>query len=208
MFAASQAPQNSVLGHIVTSAYDYVISETLGFHVDFNKTLGQQYDDVKKKSPEIKNIPQSKFDSLTEKCERAVKDIHRPIVWSETAKTARISSNIGGRHVDVGGEFDIETYEYIDFTERSNNSFSITGKVSSYNINTFKGRMYLSEEGRPIPFELAPTARDSRSVSRITESLTVNARTRFRQGGEVNCVAFRDSSKTGRLKKLFIVEVS
>src|SRR4051794_8941447 len=29
------APKASPLGHLISSAYDYVISETLGFHVDY-----------------------------------------------------------------------------------------------------------------------------------------------------------------------------
>ena len=42
------APKDTPIGHLVRSAYDYVISETLGFHLDYNKTLGQQYEDLEK----------------------------------------------------------------------------------------------------------------------------------------------------------------
>jgi hypothetical protein len=37
------APKDTIIGNLAISAYDYVISESLGFHVDFDKTLGQQY---------------------------------------------------------------------------------------------------------------------------------------------------------------------
>jgi hypothetical protein len=42
------APRDTPLGHLVSSAYDYVISESLGFHVDYTKTIGQQYEEMQK----------------------------------------------------------------------------------------------------------------------------------------------------------------
>lgn len=133
--------------------------------------------------------------------------MHRPIVWSETAYRAGIFSRVGSRTIPLSHGLDRETFEYIDYTERSDDAEDIYGLVSSYNINTYKGRIYVHEERRPIPFELAMTARDVLSVSRITESSNVNARTRFRGGGEISCKAFRNTSRTGRLKGLLIVEV-
>lgn len=40
LLSAGVASRDSVLGHLLTSAYDYVISESLGFHVDYEKSLG------------------------------------------------------------------------------------------------------------------------------------------------------------------------
>ena len=45
-FALGTAQGNSVLGHLLFSMYDYVISESLGFHLDYNKSLGQQYEEL------------------------------------------------------------------------------------------------------------------------------------------------------------------
>src|SRR5271169_4830616 len=60
LYSLTQAPQNSVIGHSTTSAYDYVISEALGFHVDFTKTLGQQYEEVHRTRLRIDRQSQSK----------------------------------------------------------------------------------------------------------------------------------------------------
>jgi hypothetical protein len=67
LFALGQAPQNSVVGHLMTSAYDYVISEALGFHVDFTKTLGQTYEETHKVRLPITPQPQSKLDAVIDK---------------------------------------------------------------------------------------------------------------------------------------------
>ncbi len=37
-------PKDTPLGNLIYSAYDYVIHETLGFHVDYSKTLGVQFE--------------------------------------------------------------------------------------------------------------------------------------------------------------------
>lgn len=93
--ALAVAEQASVLGHLATSAYSYVISETLGFDVDFTKTLGQQYKELKQKSTSFPILEQSRFDSAIEKCEASIKAMHRPVVWSETATFGKIEAVVG-----------------------------------------------------------------------------------------------------------------
>jgi hypothetical protein len=58
----------------------------------------------------------------------------------------------------------------------------LEGSVSSYNINTYDGRIYVDEEQRPIPFELADSARDDDSIAVIASSLARNATNRVREG--------------------------
>lgn len=41
IWAGGQASHDSVVGHLLYSAYDYVISESLGVHVNFDESLGQ-----------------------------------------------------------------------------------------------------------------------------------------------------------------------
>jgi hypothetical protein len=48
--AAGSITKDSPVGNLISSAYDYVIHETLGFHVDYTKSLGQQYEELKKPS--------------------------------------------------------------------------------------------------------------------------------------------------------------
>jgi hypothetical protein len=61
LYQLGTAPKDTPLGNLVSSAYDYVISETLGFHVDYDKTLGQQYEELKRER-DVKQLPQGKFD--------------------------------------------------------------------------------------------------------------------------------------------------
>src|SRR5262249_8265011 len=65
------APRDTPLGNLISSAYDYVIAETLGFHVDYRKTLGQQYEELKRRQ-DIKPMPEARFDAVIEKCEAAI----------------------------------------------------------------------------------------------------------------------------------------
>src|ERR1700692_4045135 len=52
------------------------------------------------------------------------------------------------------------------------------GLVSSYNVNTFHGRVYVVDEQRPIPFVLTERARNEAAVAKIVRSLARNAVTR------------------------------
>jgi hypothetical protein len=163
LFALGQVPQNSVLGNLIASAYDYVISEILGFHVDVTKTLGQQYDELQKARLPISPQSQSKLDAVIEKCELSIKNMHRPIVWSKTATSGNIFSTTDEGTRRLAPTFDHETFEYIDVTREEEDLTKFVGRVSSYNINTFKGRIFVKNEGRPIPFRLGARLRMAES---------------------------------------------
>ena len=205
------APKDTPLGHLVYSAYDYVISETMGVHVDYEKSLGQQYEELKAK--EGNNLPiivQSQLDSVVEKCEYAIQEMHRPIVKSESATKGRIIAHVGQKEKPFEYPLTYESYNYIAHTEQTNDLEEITGRVSSYNINTFKGRIFIPEIRRPVPFILADSARSSHCIENVTQSLTANARDRFGIGhntGDITCKAYRNISRSGRLKGFYIVEI-
>lgn len=96
---------------MIYSAYDYVVSATLGVHVDYNKSLGQQYEESQKldqKMPE-----EHQLDSLIEKCSNAIKEIHRPIYKTNTAESATIVASVENQKRPVGKEFTRETYDYM-----------------------------------------------------------------------------------------------
>jgi hypothetical protein len=202
------APHDTPIGHLVSSAYDYVISESLGFHVDYKKTLGQQYEELKKSKtePPIRPLTQSRFDSLVEKCEVAVREMHRPISKSRTATEARLMARFESSHELIGQPLNLESYEYISFTERSSDIGQYNGMISSYNMNTFKGRIYVEAEGRPIPFELGDSARGVPSVRKVTNSLSANAQ-KNEHGAVITFDAFRNTSKSGRLKSFLITQI-
>jgi hypothetical protein len=207
LYKLGTAPKDTPIGHLIRSAYDYVISETLGFHVDYDKTLGQQYEDIKSQDSTTETLSQARFDSLVEKCEVAIREMHRPISKSRTALKGRLIAIEGTDEALIGPPLTNETYEYIAHTERSSGIEQIDGRVSSYNINTFKGRIYAFREGRPIPFELLETARDDQSIAAITASLSANAQSRSDGEGEIRFLAYEGRSRSGRLKQYHVMEV-
>ncbi|MDG4884331.1 hypothetical protein [Mesorhizobium sp. WSM4884] len=209
LLSGGVASKDSVLGHLLTSAYDYVISESLGFHVDFDKSLGQQIEEHRAVSDEVpRELDQGKFEALIEKVEPAIRELHRPISHSGTAATAILGESQSGIIIrKTGPTLDRNTFEYIDVTNLSSDQKTYTGKVSSYNSNTYKGRIYIEDEGRPVPFTLAEVSRDARAVSKIVGSLSANALDRFDQNAEIRFSALRYESKNGRLKGFLILRV-
>ncbi|HVP84062.1 MAG TPA: hypothetical protein VMS78_05010 [Rhizomicrobium sp.] len=208
IFKLGTASPDTPIGNLVRSGYDYVISETLGFHVDFNSTLGKQYDELHGTDASVHKLSQSKFDSLIEKCEPAIKNMHRPIIASQTATEATVTSPNRGKVCQIGPILNAETYDYISYTRRDDFPTDVRGMVSSYNMNTFKGRIFAVEEQRPIPFELLESARIMPVIELITNSLAINAQGSYLPGAEIRMSAFCNYSRSGRLKSLSVVEVS
>lgn len=205
------APKDTLLGNLVYSAYDYVISETMGFHVDYDKSLGQQYEELKKE--EANTLPileKSQFDSVIEKCENAISEMHRPIVKSETAEKAQLFYSFGGKDTPFDVPLTRESFEFISHTDQTTNPEIISGKISSYNINTFKGRIFVPDESRPIPFTLSNGAQNPLGVVKIMGNMTMNAKDRFtREGsGEIAFSVLKNTSRSGRLKSYYVLEVS
>jgi len=209
LYKVATAPKDTVLGHLIYSAYDYVISESLGFHVDYEKSLGQIYEEHNAKTIEVPQVEQYQLDSLAEKCTTAITEIHRPIFKTGTADKVVIESTVGDETRTVGGTLDLSTYNYIHESHASEVPDVISGRVSSYNSNTFKGRIYVPSEGRPIPFELSAQCRSNGVVELIVASLSANAiRDSSSERSTVHCKVFRITSRSGHLKKYSIVEVS
>jgi hypothetical protein len=208
IYTAGMAPRDSPVGNLVSSAYDYVVSESLGFHVDYSKTLGQQYEELHRRKIDLPELSPARFDSVIEKCEVAIRDMHRPIAWSGTANQARVTVGRGSKEKPIGPLLNMQTYEYIRTTKESPDIWTFRGRISSYNINTFKGRVFISGEGRPIPFELAVDARVPNIIGLVTESLALNAQSRKGHAGDLQFRAFRRVSHSGRLKGLLVVEVA
>jgi hypothetical protein len=198
-FAAGSVGKDSPVGHIITSLYDYVLYETMGFHVDYDKTLQQQYDEHLREL----GVTQSKVNSVMEKVQPSILDMHRPITASGTAKIAHVFS---GTNADspLGPEMNILTADYIISETQSDEDEEFAGVVSSYNINTFRGRFYLFEETRPIPFELAESCRSRRDTGLVISSLGLNDADRSDPRATVIMTGRRISTKAGRLKKILV----
>jgi len=209
IYAIGTAPKDTPLGHIVYSAYDYVISESLGVHVDYDKTLGELVEQYNQETPGGVKIEQHKMDSLIEKCNTAITDIHRPIFKTKTATQARIFSQVGHERSSVGPALSIETFRFIHEEYISEEPELIRGRISSYNSNTYKGRIYVASEGRPIAFELDKSCRNDQVVALITASLSASALKDYEnEWSEVYCLVFRNTTKSGHLKSFKVIEVS
>lgn len=209
LYALGTAQNNSPLGHIVYSMYDYAVSQSLGVHVDYNKSLGQLYDEAQKKKLPLKVISESQADSLIEKCSTAFREMHRPIYKSETATKATIYTYPTRKPLPLNTPLTQDTYEYINETYEAPTPEIIIGRISSYNSNTHKGRIYVPEIGRPISFEVNPPIRNTETARLITTSLQLNA---TKNGGEmgalISMLAIRRTSKSGHLKSFVALNIT
>ena len=214
LFAFGMAQSNSPIGHLAFSIYDYVISESLGFHVDYNKSIGQLIEENKAKKTPLPNIKQYQADSLIEKCENAIIEMHRPIYVSKTATTAHIYSIATPQarrpkiKTPIKAPLTLESYNFISDTRTSDKPEKFKGKISSYNSNTFKGRIYIADFGRPIPFELSEKIRTEATIRLITESLSINAIDHSDNSSIIYCLAYTVTTKKGHLKGIKIIDVS
>ncbi len=208
LLTAGTAPQNSVVGHLMYSGYDYVISQSLGFHVDYEKTLQAPYAELKKnRDNDLPIIEQSQFNSVIEKCEYSIKEMHRPIVKSGTAQRATILFRTDKVQMPLNNPLSEVTFNNMRSSSEDEEPVMVRGKVSSYNLNTYKGRVFVPEEGRPISFNLAYGEEFSLSVAKITSSLQANAKDRSSDSSTVVLRAYKTFTRSGLLKSLLVVEV-
>jgi len=208
IYQLGTAPKDSPIGHMVYSLYDYVISESLGVHVDYNRTLGQIYEEAQRNKLKIKPVTESQADSLIEKCSTAIREMHRPITAMGTAKTASVAMILDTQPIPLSSKLSMHTYEFMSETRQSIDVERIIGRVSSYNSNTYKGRVYVPQIGRPVNFELDPKGRSGAAVQSITTSLHLNANGRGDQPGAlIVMTVFRRESKAGHLKSFLALHV-
>ena len=83
----------------------------------------------------------------------------------------------------------------------------LDGRISSYNINTFRGRVYIEDEQRPIPFELADTARDENAIESVTASRAKMPSSIEIEKATFHFGALKITTNTGRLKGLIILSI-
>lgn len=207
-YKVGTAPKETPLGHLIYSAYDYIVSTTMGFHVDYDQTIGKSYKRMKAAGENsLPILAKSQLDSATEKCETAVREMHRPIIKSETAESAQIFRITEQGKISFEHSLTVETFEHIHHTVQDNETTEIMGRVSSYNVNTHKGRIFVPDERRPIPFELDDLAQEFANVKKITNSLSLNAINRNDLSADVSFTVYKFRSKSGQLKALKVVDV-
>lgn len=201
------APQDTPLGHLVYSAYDYVVSASLGFSVDYSRSLGKVYREIREKDPSVPVIDEERYDSLIEKCETSFKNMHRPIVKSESSLRAKIFADIGiGTYLRIP-ELNKKTYDYINYSIEGDNFVKFTGAISSYNINTYSGRIFIPDLQRTISFKLGKQAIWPSNISIVADSLSRNASQSLRYIRDIEIEAIPFYSRSERIKYLIIVDL-
>lgn len=205
VWALGNAKKDTPFGHIIYSVYDYVVTQTLGFPVDYNKSLQSSYAE----HLAALDITPANIDSLSEKIESSLADMHRPIVASKSADHADVyAGDRSSPKIRLGREFNQSSYEFIKQSFIEDNMTESDGVVSSYNRNTYAGRMYIFEESRPIGFELVDGAKTRKNIEIITSSLRTGAIERGdNKLGAIRMTGFRVVSSTGRIKGVRIHKV-
>lgn len=204
------APTNTPIGHLIHSIYDYVVSKSLGFHVDYKKSLGQLNEEYEGYEIKLPQIRQSQADSLIEKCTTAIKEMHRPIYKTGSATGASITTHLPNEpNIPIQAKLTHQSYEYIHEIYTSEDTEVIAGHISSYNSNTYNGRIYIKDIGRPVSFKLLPNAKNYDSISLITNSLDSNAVRRNKpELSLIYCYVYKNNSKSGYLKSVNISHVT
>lgn len=212
--AAGVAPPDSAFGWLAKSAVEYVIEETLGFEPNFEESLDDQIKRYRQREigpPISDELSQERFDSLIEKVESGITSIHRPIVKSKSAEVAQIEYRVAGRQGRMDGYFSKETFDYVSRTVTSEDFSEYEGNISSYNTNTFKGRIFLPEQIRTVPFELSEGVRTLKTINLITGSLRRNGQNRaagrLRSMPDILFEGLRNESVAGRLKSIWVTSV-
>lgn len=201
------APSDSLPGFLIYSGVQHVIKRASG--ADINYDDGPLLEQLEAhRTLNDKKIDISRLDSVIEKCENSIANIHRPIVNSKTANQADINCILGPSPLPTVARLNESTYEYISKTIKSDLENFYRVKVSSYNINTFMGRAYSPDLGvRTIPFTVQENARMPKNVSRIINSLSENAAAKNDDNGFVFFRCIRRESVSGRLKSVLVAEV-
>ncbi len=203
IWALNNAARETPIGHLLYSAYDYVIKTATGRDLDYSKSIRKILEDGRNSAPEASDkLSVGTLDAVIERCEKSIGDIHRPIVESRTSDYAHVlcaSSRISDFTIDE------DTYRYISQSVERPSPESFSGAISSYNINSFTGRVYIPSEGRTVPFVLSDTLRNSRYLDSVTSSLRANALKLGNQAIEFESIVYESSN--GRTKRLLIIDL-
>lgn len=208
------APQDTVLGHLIFSAYDYVVSESLGVDVDFDKSLRRSFEEAHEAGHIPQPITEDRLDGVIEKAQVPLSNMHRPMIRSETARFAHLWGKSPHADFAITAKLTPETYDYLWSEEVAEYVQAFEGRVSSFNSNTRKGRIFIPALERTVPFELAgeainPTALRSVGVSLLMDIEDFKGRSSGRRNdrGFLVVDAFPIKSRGGRIKQLQVVSI-
>lgn len=171
IYTLGSAPTDTPTGHLMSSLYDIALHKTLGIDLDYEKTIRES---LKDKNIETGAIPtEEKVNSLVDKTRNSFIDMHRPIDKG-SATEAIITTPKSGRIKRIGPKLNINTLTDARDTYEGSQVEKFQGKISSFNMNTHTGRIYIPALERTIQFELAREAREQTTRRIISQSLDGN----------------------------------
>ncbi|WP_157385494.1 hypothetical protein [Mesorhizobium sp. STM 4661] len=92
IWALNNVKKDTPIGHLLYSAYDYVIKSATGSTLDYDKSIRVLIEEARNAAEEASpNLDVNVLDAVIERAEKSIEEIHRPIIESETAETAIIS---------------------------------------------------------------------------------------------------------------------
>lgn len=196
------------IGHMVFSVYSLAVESATGQAVDYEKTLQQIYRDGLEGGTEGFLMPtRSRMESLVEKIEPAVADMHRPLIASQTAEELRINEGQADETSSKEILLNNHTFDGLRFRRLDDKNRKVFGKISSFNMNTFNGRMFALDEERPIPFSLSHAARTEKQVKLIGQGIALNISDPASDASVLEFDVLPTYSRTGRVTKYLVIGV-
>lgn len=170
------ASTDSLGGHLVFSAYHYVIKKATGIDVDYDDgALQEQL--RRRKTTTGKAINIERLDKVVERCEGSVLKMHRPIAISGSAEKGEIYC-YGPRLIAPIklAEINRSTHSYVANPTQSSSPQLLRVKISSYDIRTFSGRAHVyGIKDRVLVFELVNCCKEPKQIELIIESMKIHA---------------------------------
>jgi hypothetical protein len=204
IYTVGTASTDTPLGHLISSIYDYTLNRTFGIELYYDKTIRQL---LNEKELDTKSIPSpEQLNSLAEKAQNSIVDMHRPIEKGSASK-AEIKAQKGPRLVKIGPDMTIGTLSAARDEIEGESVRSFRGRISSYNMNTFTGRVYLPEQKRTIPFELGRDVRDRALVRRVSRSLDENIAGLPDTEGNIELEGLYYMTRSGELAKIIVTNI-
>lgn len=204
IYTTGSASTDTPLGHLVSSIYDYTLNKTFGIDLDYEKTIRQL---IAERDLSVGSIPTpEQLNSLAEKTQNSIVDMHRPIEKGSASK-AEIKAHKGPRLVKVGPDMNHATLDAARDEIEGDSIAKFRGRVSSYNMNTFTGRLYIPGQHRTIPFELGRNSRDRTLVRQISRSLDENIAGLPDVEGNIELEGLYYVTRSGDLAKIVVTNV-
>jgi hypothetical protein len=138
-FATSFILTSAASGVIGNACYEYLK------HI-FSKTVGQDYGPSNSLAKQVIATDEGAIDAMVDTIEGDFSAIHRPIIKN------------GGNVFIIGGKgnvvnLDSNTYDYVSQKVVEDKERLYRGRISSYNANSGRGRIFIRKLNRVVPFE-------------------------------------------------------